>query len=101
MVWSPLATAKVCWAWGAAFQLALPAWLASMTQVPTVVKLTVEPEMEQNEVALASMVKATARPELDAAVTMEVEPPTFAPAGAVVVEEMVWSPLVTAKNWST
>ena len=47
IVWLPLLTVNDCCTWGAAFQLALPAWLASIVQVPTVTKVTVVPEMVQ------------------------------------------------------
>ena len=46
-VWVPLPTAKVCWTWAAAFQLALPAWLASSVQLPAAVKVTTPPAIEQ------------------------------------------------------
>ena len=38
MVWVPLPTTKVCWTWGAAAYVPLPAWLASMVQLPAPVK---------------------------------------------------------------
>ena len=41
IVWSPLATANDCCACGAGFQLESPAWLASITQVPTPMNDTV------------------------------------------------------------
>ena len=41
IVWLPLLIVKDCWTWGAAFQFALPAWLALIVQVPTVTKVTV------------------------------------------------------------
>ena len=50
IVWDPgaaEATVKVCWTWGAALKLELPAWLASIVQLPAAVKLTTPPEMEQ------------------------------------------------------
>ena len=59
---------KVCCTCGAAFQLALPAWLASTTQVPAAVKLTTPAEIEQTEEAVASIVNVTLRPELALAV---------------------------------
>ncbi|HLN05435.1 MAG TPA: hypothetical protein VK217_04100 [Acidimicrobiales bacterium] len=46
----------------------MPAWLVSTLHVPTVWKLTTPPEIERTELDEASMVKATARPELAAAV---------------------------------
>ena len=43
--------------------MALPAWLASMTQVPAAVKLTTPAVMEHTDEEEASMVMATGRPE--------------------------------------
>src|SRR5581483_7932241 len=97
--WLPLATANDCCTWGAALYCALPAWLASTTQVPTPIIDTVAPLSEQTLVAVASMVKVTGRPEgLAVAVTAYVGPPTVAPAGAVDVKEIVWSPFDTRKD---
>ena len=54
----------VCRAWGAGWYLSLPAWLASMTQLPGWPKVTGEPEMEHAElVEDESMVKVTGFPE--------------------------------------
>ena len=64
MLWLPLPTAKDCWSWGAAAKLALPAWLASMTQVPAAWKLTTPAEIEQTPVLVVSTVRATVRPEV-------------------------------------
>src|SRR5581483_9921508 len=63
IVWSPLATANDCCACVAAFQFALPAWLASTTQVPTAVKETTFPAIEQMLVAVASIENVTGRPD--------------------------------------
>ena len=41
----------------------MPAWLASITQVPIPMKETVEPLIEQTELAVASIVKMTGLPE--------------------------------------
>jgi len=56
-------TAIACWAWGARWYFALPAWLASMTQLPGRLKVTTEPEIEHVEVFEGSMVKITRLPE--------------------------------------
>ena len=57
-------TLMVCWAWGAAWYLSLPAWLASMTQLPGWPKVTRDPEIEQAElVEDGSMLKVTGFPE--------------------------------------
>ena len=63
IVCEPLPTVNDCCTCGAALKFALPAWLASITQVPAPMKLTVAPETEHTEVALESMVKTTDRPE--------------------------------------
>ena len=71
MVWLALLTVIVidCSTWGAAFQLVLPAWLASTTQVPAPVKLTTPAEIEHApEVLEPSIVKLTVRPEVAVAV---------------------------------
>ena len=47
-----------------------PRFLFRVEQVPAAVKLTVEPEIEHTEVAVASMVKPTASPEVALAVTV-------------------------------
>ena len=62
IVWLPLLIANDCWVCGAAFQLALPAWLALMVQVPTLTRVMVDPETVQ--VAVVAEVKATLSPEL-------------------------------------
>ena len=69
--------------------MVLPAWLALITQVPAPVNDTVEPEIEQTDAALASIVNVTARPEVAVAVTVYVGPPTAAKAGAVEVNVIV------------
>ena len=56
-------TFTVCWAWRAAWYLVLPAWLASMTQVPGLSKVTVEPEIEHTERLAGSMLKVTGLPD--------------------------------------
>ena len=93
----PLSTSKLCWTWTAAFQLASAAWLASITHVPTAVKVTTLPAIEQNELALESMVKTKATGEGEVAVTEYGEPLTTAVTGAVLVMSMIGVPLPTAK----
>ena len=56
-------TFTVCWAWAAAWYLVLPAWLASMTQVPGFLKVTVEPEIEHTEPLAGLMLKVTRLPD--------------------------------------
>ena len=48
----------------------MPAWFASITQVPAAINETVEPAMEHTDVALASIVNATVRLEDAVAVTV-------------------------------
>ena len=61
-------TVKLCWTWGAAFQLLLPAWLALIVHVPAPTKVTVEPDTVHTEAV--PDVNATDRPELAVAVTV-------------------------------
>ena len=82
-------TAKLCWTWGAAVQLVSPAWLASMTQVPTPMKETT-PLVSVQPVLVASSVIAGVRPELAVAVGVYVGPPTVALVGALEVKLMTW-----------
>ena len=49
----------VCWAWGAGWYLVLSAWLASMTQLPGLLNITAEPEIEHAEALPASMLRIT------------------------------------------
>jgi hypothetical protein len=56
-------TVTVCCAWGAAWYLALPAWLALMTQVPGLLKVTVEPEIEHTASGAGSVLKVTGLPD--------------------------------------
>ncbi len=59
IVWDPWATMTAWVFCGAGFQLVFPAWLASRVQVPTPVKLTTPPAMEQFEVEAGSIEKLT------------------------------------------
>ena len=67
IVWLALLTVIDCWTWVAAFQLVLPAWLASTTQVPPAVKLTT-PALKVHPVLVPSRVMVTASPEVAVAV---------------------------------
>ena len=69
-------TANDWCACGAACQLALPGWSASMVQVPAAVKLTVVPLIVQTPALAAAMPRLTARPELAVAPTGYVLPTT-------------------------
>ena len=68
MVWVPLPTVKVCCTWGAALKLALPAWLASMTQVPAAGEGHHAAGDGAAGRSSASTVMVTARPEVAVAV---------------------------------
>ena len=57
-------TANDCCAWGAAAKVALPAWSASIVQVPPPKKLTVEPETVHTALLDGSIVYVTGKPEL-------------------------------------
>src|SRR5207244_4842491 len=71
-------------------KVALPAWLASITHVPTAVNDTVEPAIEHTEVAVASIVNVTGLPDPPpVAVTAYVAPPTTAPPGGTDVKLIV------------
>ena len=97
IVWSPLLTVNDCCTWGAAFQLALPAWLALIVQVPTVTKVTVVPEMVQTLVV--AEVKATVRPE--EAVALSVSGPSSKRLSASAVKVIVWFPLLIGNDCCT
>jgi hypothetical protein len=56
-------TVTVCCTWGAAWYLVLPAWLASMRQVPGLLKVTVEPEIEHTSALDESIVTITGLPD--------------------------------------
>jgi hypothetical protein len=76
--------------------LVLPAWLALIVQVPTAVKLTVEPAIEQTAALVPSMENVTALPDAPpVAVTEYVLPPTVALLGAVDVNVIVCVPCAT------
>ena len=71
-------------------------------QVPTAVKLTVDPATEQTAAALGSIENVTGLPDPPpVAVTSYVAPPTFAPDGAVDVSTIAWSPFATVNDCCT
>src|SRR6185295_10016852 len=98
MVWSCLVTANDCCTCDAGFQLASPAWLALMTQVPAPMNDTVEPAIVHTVLAEASMVNVTVSPEVAVAVTVYVGPPTLALAGAVEVKLIVCEARLTVND---
>ena len=71
-----------------------------ITQVPTPMKETTPLLIEHTEDALASMVNATIKPDVEVAVGVYVAPPTFAAPGAVDVNVIVWSSLSVVKETS-
>jgi hypothetical protein len=93
-----LFTVKVCWTWGAALKLALPAWLASRTQEPVLWKLTTPAVMVQMPLLEASTLMVTAKFEVAVAAGVYVGPPTKAPVGAGEVKVIVWLLLLASAN---
>ena len=77
----------------------MPPWFASTVHVPGARNETVEPDTPHTEGLPEE--KATARPELAAAVTVYVGPPVAAPPGGVEVKLIVWPAMFTAKDWET
>ena len=61
-------TGTICCTCTAGRKLVLPAWLASITQLPAALKVTTPPAIEQIVLEEESMVIVTARPELAVAV---------------------------------
>src|ERR1700693_6413379 len=102
MVWLPLPTVKLCWTWGAAFQLALPAWWALTMHVPAPTKVKTEPLVPPEVQTPADPeLNVTVSPEVAVAAAVYVAPPTVAPPGAVEVKVMDWLPLPTVKlRWT-
>ncbi len=97
MVWLAAVTVKPCATWGAAFQLALPAWSASIVQVPAATMWTVVPDTVQT--GAVAEVKVTARPEEAVALMPKSGSPRA--LSARVPKAIVWLPLATVKPWVT
>ena len=72
--------------------MALPAWLASMTQVPTATKVTAAPEMLQFALVDASIEKVTGVATCPAARRDGVGASYDGGAGWVEVKVMLWVP---------
>jgi hypothetical protein len=90
IVWAFLLTVTGCCACGAGSYSLLPAWFASILQVPAATKLTVAPEIVQTELVDASMLNVTASPEPPpVTVTVYIGPPTTAGLGGVDVNVIV------------
>lgn len=82
-------TVKLLWTWGAAFQLASPAWLAAMVQVPAATRVTLLPETVQ--IAGVGELKLTGSPALEVATSATGEAESEVVGGAVKL--IVWAPL--------
>ncbi len=65
MAWAALPTATDCCTWAAGLKLVVPAWLASITQVPAPVKVTTPAALIEHApaVEVGSMVKTTGFPD--------------------------------------
>ncbi len=97
VAWAALATVKVRSTLGAAFQVALPPWLARIVQSPAPTIVTVVAATVQTPVV--SEPNETGRPEVAVALTVNgALPKVFPPRAAKVI---VWSALPIAKVRST
>jgi hypothetical protein len=95
-------TAKDCCTCDAGWNVELPDWFASIVHVPAATKATVEPAMLHTPEPAASTVSVTGRPELAAAVTVYVVPPTVAAAGGGEAKLIVWASRPMAKDcWAS
>jgi hypothetical protein len=83
-----LLTVIVRWTWGAAVYWALPAWLASMTQLPAAMKVTEVPDTVHAFRPPEATENLTGLPEPPPVADKWAEPRTFPDAGAV--KEMDW-----------
>jgi hypothetical protein len=83
--WGINLTVIVRWTWGAAVYCALPAWLASMTQLPAAMKVTEVPDTVH---ALEPPENTTGLPEPPPVADRCAEPPAIPDAGAV--KEIDW-----------
>ena len=84
-----MVTVIVRWTCGAAMYWALPAWLASMTQLPTAPKVTVLPDTVHTLAPLDEATEnTTGLPEPPPVADRCAEPPAIPDAGAV--KEIDW-----------
>lgn len=90
-------TSKLWFTGVAAAQLALPACIAWMVQVPVATSVTVAPDTVQTVVVVEA--KLTARPDEAIALTLNGDAPSERLGRAPKV--MVWFPRVTWKLWFT
>ena len=88
---------------GAAEYVALPAWFASMSQVPAgPVKLTSpEASTEQPAVEEGSTENVTGFPEPPPMAVTVKEPPTTSPSGGESVKTIAWGMSVEVTVWET
>jgi hypothetical protein len=97
IVWFAFDTVKDCDTCGAALKFALPAWFASMVQVPVPTIVTVEPSNVQTPVV--AVLKLTPNPEEAVAVTVKGASPNVCAGNAPKV--IVWFAFETLKDWVT
>ena len=81
-------------------KFASPGWLASITHVPVVVKLTTDPEIEHTDAAEGSIVKMTGSPE-DADAATVLVPPGAGFDGGFEVKVIVCVAFPTPKDCCT
>src|SRR6185437_2559862 len=90
IAWASSLTMIARWNWGAAAYLALPAWLASTTQLPAARSVTAEPDTVQTPGSLdGSTRKPTGLPEPPPVADKVAEPP--AAPGAGPAKEIAWA----------
>src|SRR5258706_12613316 len=89
--WAGLPIANDCCTCAAARKPALPAWFASIVQVPVPTSFAFAPETVQMPALEGSAENATGRPEEAFADTTYVAPPTTGPAGGVGGKAIVCS----------
>ena len=87
-------TVMACWACGAGWYRAFPAWFASMTHLPALLKVTVEPEIEHTEPLPGSMLRITGLPDSPPETVTAYLPPAAGLAGGTEVKETDWAILV-------
>ena len=88
--WESALTEIVRWTWGAAVYRALPAWLASIVQVPDALKVTEAPDTAHTPGPLpGSTENLTGLPEPPPVADRCAEPPGATDAGAV--KEIDWA----------
>jgi hypothetical protein len=94
MVWLINPAVTVCVTWGATRKFVFPAWLAAITHVPDVAKVTTPLAREHTLPAPVVIVNDTDKPDVDVAVGVKVEPATAFDGAEVNV--IAWAALETA-----